>query len=299
MEMFNNKVSEERLGPLKKSNSLSHLRDVERFFLKVIKDYGLESSYDVMAQEMPFFKTISYTEYATTFIMHPLNLELRVNQMLDAYSDNLEDNNIKDWTSYFANNIKLKIANKYQDREDNFKNFRDVDNIVVLPGSNKLKETTCLNKLKSIKKEHDDNVYFKPHPITTYSFVGELMDIFGKETILPRDIDLYYFLEKSNKVYTTHISESAMYAASLSKIIEPIDVYDKIERGSFYHINKFLFEYRDTPKIWIDKTLSSYKSGIINPLIDDDWQNKIILYLDYISSKRNKYKNWYIDSKKK
>lgn len=86
-----------------------------------------------------------------TFIMHPLNLELRVNQMLDAYSDNLEDNNIKDWTSYFANNIKLKIANKYQDREDNFKNFRDVDNIVVLPGSNKLKETTCLNKLKSIK----------------------------------------------------------------------------------------------------------------------------------------------------
>jgi hypothetical protein len=297
MEMFNDKVDKERIGPLKKNEYLKSLRDVERYFIRKVKKYNLEYSYDVLAQEMPYFKTLSYTEYATNFIMHPLNLELRVEQIREASQDS--ECEVVDFVSHFKKVIEEKNANKYQDRTKDFGDYMDVDNLVVLPGSNKLKDNTCLNKLKYIKKIHGDNVYFKPHPITTHAIIGEIKDLFDEKLILPRDIDLYYFLEKADKIYTTHISESAMYAAALGKEIEPIDVYNGMERGSFYHINKFLFENKDNASEWINKTFSSYKSGVINPLVDTDWEKKMDDYLEYIYQKRKKYQNWFIDSEKK
>ena len=48
---------------------------------------------------------------------------------------------------------------------------------------------------------------------------------------------------------------------------------------------------------WMNKTFSSPKSGIINPVVDKDWKNKITAYLDYIKEERAKYKNWYIRGK--
>jgi len=296
MEMFNQKVSKERIGALKKSKALDPLRDVERYFIKQSKRMGWDYSYDVLAQEMPYFNTMSYTEYATCFMMHPLNLEMRVYQIQDAYLDKHTEQ--LDYVNYFKDNIEKKIANKYQDRNKDVEKYKNVDNIVVLAGSNKLKENICLNKLMHIKREHDDNVYFKPHPITTYAVIGELKDLFGEETILPRDIDLYHFLNIADKVYTTHISESAMYAAALGKEIEPIDVYNSVERGSFYHINRFLFEYRDDPIEFINRVFSSYKSGMINPNVDKDWKEKLDQYFEYMKNKRNKYKGWYIEDKK-
>ena len=298
MEMFNKKVAKERIGHLKKSKALDPLRDVERYFLKAIKKYnGAEHSYDVMAQEIPYFKTIGYTEYATCFIMYPLNLDLRVVQMQEAF--NSKEDNLLDYVFYFKNNIEKKLANKYQDRKTDLAKYGTVDNLVVLPGSNKLKDRTCLNKLTRIKHIHDDNVYFKPHPITTHAVIGEIKDMFGEDRILPRDSDMYHFLLNSDKIYTTHISESAMYASALGKEIEPIDVHNNVEQGSFYHINKFLFENRDNPGPWINKTLSSYKSGFICPSLDSNWKEKVDNYLDYIFTKRETYKGWYIESKPK
>lgn len=297
MEMFNKNVAKERLGHLKKSQALNPLREVERYFLKQVKKYGLETSYDVLAQEIPYFKTLAYTEYATCFMMHPLNQDLRMTQIVDAYKDDTAEE--KDFVSYFRGNIENKIANKYQDRKTDFDRYHTVDNLVVLPGSNKLKENTCLNKLIYIHRQHDENVYFKPHPITTHKVIGELKDQFGEDAILPRDIDMYHFLEQADKVYGTHITESTLYAACLGKEIEPIDVYNNIERGSFYHISKHLYEYRDDPQPWINKAFSSHKSGIICPQLEDDWKEKLDNYLEYIYNKREKYKNWFITSIKK
>lgn len=297
MEMFNPAVAKDRIGPLKKSSALDPLRDVERYFLKQAKQYRIDTSYDVLAQEIPYFHTLAYTEYATCFMVHPLNLDIRLTQIMEASQDTTCE--VLDYAEYFKNNILNKQANKYQDRETEFDRFREVDNLVVLPGSNKLKSNTCLNKLIHIKKLHGDNVYFKPHPITTHTFIGELKDKFGEEMILPRDIDMYHFLLQADTVYTSHISESAIYAAALGKDIEPIDVYNGVERGSFYHINKFLFENRENPLPWINRTLSSYKSGIICPQLDENWQEKLDKYLEYIFEKRAMYKDWFIDDRTK
>lgn len=297
MEMFNKKVLKERIGHLKKSTTLDPLKEVEKYCLNKLNEMGIESSYDVIAQEMPYFRTMGYTSYATCFIFQPLNTQIRSQQMRDAWAD--QDHEVKDFASYFRDNINKKLANKYQDRKDQSETYPVREYLVVLPGSNKVKERTCLNKLKHIHRTHGNKVWFKPHPITTHQVIGEIKDIFGEENILPRDIDMYHYLKFALKVYTTHISESAMYAVALGKQIEPIDVLNGIEMGSFYSINRFLFEHQENGSEWINKTLSSPKSGFICPNIDKNWKETVDTYLKYIQEKREKYVSWYIDQNPK
>lgn len=297
MEMFNKKVLAERIGPLKKNDKLNDLEQVERYVIKKCKELGFEHSYDVIAEEMPYFRTMGYTEYATNFMMQPLNLKMRMGQVTDAYDDNVDD--VQDWASYFRTNIESKTANKYQERNEEFERYGNKSVLVVLPGSNKLKTNCCLNKLIAIAKEHKGDIYFKPHPITTHAVIGEIKDLFGEESILPRDIDVYHFLQKAEKVYTTHISETALYAIMLGKQVEPIDVWNNIHQGSFYTVNAPLFDNKDNGDEWVNRVFSSPKSGIINPVIDLDWRSKVDQYFEYIFNKRKYYKGWYLEAPRK
>ena len=297
MEMFNKKVLAGRIGPLKKNDKLNDLEQVERYVIKKCKELGLEHSYDVIAEEMPYFRTMGYTEYATNFMMQPLNLKMRMGQVTDAYDDNVDD--VQDWASYFRANVESKTANKYQERNEEFERYGNKSVLVVLPGSNKLKSNCCLNKLIAIAKEHKGDIYFKPHPITTHAVIGEIKDLFGEEAILPRDIDVYHFLQKAERVYTTHISETALYAIMLGKQVEPIDVWNNIHQGSFYTVNALLFDNKDNGDEWVNRVFSSPKSGIINPVIDLDWRSKVDQYFEYIFNKRKYYKGWYLEAPRK
>ena len=294
MEMFNKKELDSRIGPLKKAKSLYDLEAVEGYVIRKCGEYGIEHSYDVMAEEMPYFKTIAYTEYAGCFYLQPLNYKIRNEQMIDAYYDNAE---IVDYASWLINRIVDKKANKYEDRAATYDKYPPKDYLVVLPGSNKVRENVCLNRLKHIKRLHGDNVYFKPHPITTHQIIGELKDFFGEENILPRHIDMYHYLQKAKGVYTTHISESCIYGIVTGKKTEPIDVWNNIQRGSFYCINNHLLTHQKDAKEYINKTFSSYKSGIINPEVDKNWKEKVDKYMDYIVNKRETYKDWFLADK--
>ena len=297
MEMFNQKVLSQRIGRLKKSKALDELEQVEGYCLRKCSERFLETSYDVMAEEMPYFKTMGYTEFATNFYFQPLNSKLRGEQLMDAWDDNVK--NPDDWSSYLVNNIQSKLANKYEGRKEEIEKWPAKDYLVVLPGSNKVKTNVCLNRLKAISKKHGDNVYFKPHPITTHQIIGELKDFFGESNILPREVDMYYYLQKAKIVYTTHISESAIYAAVLGKRIEPIDTWNTLTAGSFESINKYLFTNQHHIKDYINKCFSSPKSGIVNPMVDKNWKEKVDKYIDYICKKRDVYKDWFIVKPKK
>ena len=297
MEMFNQKVLSQRIGRLKKSKALDELEQVEGYCLRKCSERFLETSYDVMAEEMPYFKTMGYTEFATNFYFQPLNSKLRGEQLMDAWDDNVK--NPDDWSSYLVNNIQSKLANKYEGRKEEIEKWPAKDYLVVLPGSNKVKTNVCLNRLKAISKKHGNNVYFKPHPITTHQIIGELKDFFGESNILPREVDMYYYLQKAKIVYTTHISESAIYAAVLGKRIEPIDTWNTLTAGSFESINKYLFTNQHHIKDYINKCFSSPKSGIVNPMVDKNWKEKVDKYMDYICKKRDVYKDWFIVKPKK
>ena len=244
---------------------------------------------------MPYFKTMGYTEYAGNFYLQPLNYKLRNEQLVDAYYDT-EDDKVVDYSSWLVNRVVNNGANKYLGRDEKaLANYPAKDYIAVLPGSNKVRENVCLNRLKAMSKKHGSNIYFKPHPITTHQIIGELKDFFGEENILPRNINMYYYLQKAKGVYTTHISESCVYGVVLGKDTQPMDVWNNIQRGSFYCINNHLLYHQDKAKSYINKTFSNYKSGIINPELDENWQEKVDKYMDYICEKRDKYKGWFVD----
>jgi hypothetical protein len=290
MDMFNKKSMNERIGNIEKSSSLNHLKEVEKYFLSSVKKYKIEAAYDVIANELPYFKTFNYTEWAHSFIMHPLQQELRVRQMVDAYNDDATQK--VDYISYFKDRIMNGQSNKYTHIIKDEKN-KPREHLVVLVGSNKLKERICLNKLRWIRDQYEDDVWFKPHPLTTHALVGELKDLLGENRILHRDADMYEFMLESKIVHNSHLSESLVYAIALDKEVDPIDVYQKAEQGSFYHINKFLFTEQN-PKEWVNRTLNSPKCGIINPEVDTEWKKKIDDYLEYINTVRNSYKNRYV-----
>tara|TARA_Y100000356_G_scaffold47644_1_gene37811 strand:+ start:5279 stop:6178 length:900 start_codon:yes stop_codon:yes gene_type:complete len=298
MEMFNKKELDSRIGHLKKNKKLYDLEAVEGYVIRKASELGLEHSYDVMAEEMPYFKTLAYTEYAGCFYLQPLNYKLRNEQLVDAYYDN-DTSDIVDYSSWFINKVVGNDANKYQDRKSDYEKYPAKDYIAVLPGSNKVRENVCLNRMKDISAKHGNNIYFKPHPITTHQIIGELKDFFGEENILPREIDMYYYLQKAKGVYTTHISESCLYGVVLGKDTQPIDVWNNIQRGSFYCINNHLLYHQKDAKNFINKTFSNYKSGIINPEIDKNWKEKVDKYIEYIYNKREKYKGWFIDGRNK
>ena len=62
-EMFNQQDMNECIGEAKNKYLLDNLETIDKFFRKRMRRYTTEFSYDVMANEIPYFKTINYTEY--------------------------------------------------------------------------------------------------------------------------------------------------------------------------------------------------------------------------------------------
>lgn len=288
-----NNVAEmaERIGDYTKDKRLKFADEVEEYLLfKLENDYDTEADYDVIANELPYFKTFNYTEYANCITIHPLQLELRVQQMMDAYADNAEQT--CNYVEFFKENVLTANANKYNEINKE-KTIESRKAIVVLPGSNKLKDRIDINKLKYCKSKHGSGIWFKPHPLTSHTLIGEIKDRLGEEVVLERCDDLYSLLVDAEIVYTSVLSESAAYAVALGKQIEPIDIYNTTPQGSFNHINRFLFR-ENNPQEWVNRTFNSPKSGIICPMLDENWRQKVDAYLEYIHEVRASYKNKYL-----
>lgn len=290
LKMNNAEVNKRKLGFMVKSPNLNS-KEFENYLYEICKErkYSFKLDYDVIASELPYFNTLQYTEYAGGITLHPLQLEFRHQQMIDAYY--AKDTKVKlDFVKYFKHRVLNNKSNKYLNISEHNKQARQA--LIVLPGSNKIVERVSYEKLRYIKTLFGDNVWVKPHPLTTFKVVGEIIDIFGERNVLHRQADLYTVLKDSEIIYTSMLSESAVYGVALDKFIEPIDVYQKTPIGSFYHINKFLFT-EEEPKRWLNKTFNDYRSGMFFPEIEKDWKDKLGKYLEYINNKREKFKNVY------
>lgn len=295
LKMNDEQHNKRKLAFMTKSKNLK-TQEFEEYLHKRHEKMGYEFNldYDVIASELPYFKTIQYTEYAGGITMHPLQMEFRNQQMLDAYYSS--DTEIKiDYVKYFRDKVSSNVSNKYENVKSHNTESRHA--LVVLPGSNKIHDRVSYEKLKYIKRLFGDNVWVKPHPLTTFTLVGEIMDLFGEKNVLHRQADLYTVLKDTPIVYTSMLSESALYGVCLDKKIEPIDIYQKTPVGSFYHINKFLF-YEENPQAWVNKVFNDYRSGLIYPEIDPNWKEKVDNYLEYISEKRDRFKDIYFSPPK-
>ena len=107
--------------------------------------------------------------------------------------------------------------------------------------------------------------------------------------------DLYDVLKNANTIHTSHLSESALYAAVLHKNIGNIDNYWKRPECSFWHLNSLIFgRPKETADVNILRAISNYKSGVIQPLVDNNWVDKLEKYLDYIKEVKELYVGRYV-----
>jgi len=291
-DMFNLEDWKERIGTrVTKTAFLGELKQVEDYFVDGCIERGLDAVYDITADENPDFKTMGYTEWASSFIAYPLNNNLRRDMITDAELDDVE---VIDFSSYFDSVIESNNANKYTDRQKPRQIPRK--NLVVLVGSNVMREIVSLVKLVEIKDRGD--VYFKPHPLTTHEIIGIMKDNLGEENVLPRDLDMYHFLNGAEKVYGTYYTEAMLYASVQEKDIETIELRHRGERAGFFHLNRWLFRLKGDKRNRINKMLSSPYSGVFNPRVDKDWKNKVDLFLNYMMEQKEFFNGWYIDEKK-
>lgn len=295
-DMFNERIRYERIGHLKKTNFIHELKEVEEYFLELTDEIGLKTSYDVVANESMSFETVGYTEWAGNFLMFPLQTELRQDSITECL---FSPEPAQDWVEYYKESLKNKTANKYEDRDE--PSTEPKDNVVILVGTNKLKSSIDMDKLIWLSKTKGDNILFKPHPLTTNEYIGLLMDKLGDEKVLKRDEDMYFYLQNANKVYSTHFSESLLFASILGKETEPVDLYHMRTMGGFFHINNMLFknQFNHENLAVINKVLSCSRSGVINPRIDPNWKEKMVTYLEYLKIQQDKYKFWYAKKLKK
>lgn len=274
------------------NDDLNLLKPVEKRFIDLCVSEGIEYSHDCTANENPFFKTLNYTSFCGMFIMHPLQFELTLFQTYDAKADNKQPIGHLDW---IKNKIDNKNISKYTNKKENSINFdliKHAKSLVVLPGGNKFNSQIDKNKLAFLCRSYGKNLLIKPHPVSEDAFIDSLK-IYGVKSILvDKNVDLYSLLNKVNKVYTTHISETSLTSLLLGKKIEPIDKVDRRLIGSFSHINHFLFTEREPLNV-IDSIFASPKSGIIQPNVDKNWEEKMEQYFEYILQKRDIQRGYY------
>ena len=271
-----------------------HLFEVEKYLqtkskIKLQKA-GIELAYDVTAIEPLFFKTINYTTYAGMVVLHPLNFELSMRQIYEAHSDGVGKKH------RHIDHIRQQIS------EGNFSKYRFSQQkkaqakkaLVVLAGANKLKKHCCVGKMETVlNKFGRDNVLFKKHPISHDDIYCELSEYLGGIHFADAHSNLYDLMCNSEYILSSFISESALVAKLLGKTVDHMDLWQNRETTSFGHINYFLFSMSDELN-WLDQAFASYKSGVISPLVDADWKQKIDAYVDFIIQVRKNYKSGYL-----
>ena len=293
--IFDKEEREKHIVPeIKIKDDIEYLLPVEGYFHylsnHVFKEETFTNSYDCTANESTYFNTLNYTLYAGMFIMHPLCFSTQTFQMYDAMAHDVETKDYVGW-------LMKQDRNKYllQDGKPlNKTNVTDIEGVVILPGANKFQEFVCGHKLNKLADIYGKKLVIKPHPNDSREVINTLkrVGISDKVTMASPLDDMYDLIDKSPRVFTTHISESCLIAKAMGKEVQPIDPFNNRLCGSFSHINNILFT-DETPIQTINKVFSSYKSGVINPLVDDDWKAKMFQYFEYIIIKRNLQKDFY------
>jgi len=281
----------EHLGDLKMSDHIYSLVEVEQHIIDECTRRGVFWSYDVTADEPFPFHTINYATFAGMIMMTPLQPDLATIQIAAA---SRHCGPSEDFVNYLRARIADNTANKYD--RDTVHISRGFEALVVLPGDNKIKTHVCLRRIKQLIKRHGNQLIIKPHPLTTSKILNKFRDLTGadKDHFVPIESDLYALMPRADVVYTTILSESALYAMVLGKRIEPIHPFNRTrEPGSFRHVNQLLFNQPGALGL-INRTFTSHKSGIVCPTLEINWKAKINAYLDYILEIREHTRDHYI-----
>lgn len=289
--MFSQEETSVRLGEaLSFTSQLDILKPVEAFFLEVLKDYPSVGSYDCNAFQPFQFWTINYTSFAGFFMMSPLQHEIKHMQIQDALVSGGLDK--LDYTGFLSDRVLKGSANKYGHINGTKRNT-SYKALAVLSGSNIFKKTISVSKLRWVVEEHGKLAAIKPHPLTNEEDLSQLKEILLPcANILNTDDDIYSIMPEVEVVYAPHSSESVVYAVSLGKRVSPLTNFKERTFCSYAHVNEPLINSLE-PKKLVNKLFSNYQSGLVHPEVHENWQDRVVQYVEYIHNIRSLMKHAY------
>lgn len=191
------------------------LSEVAQFIPK--QPNGVKIEYDINYGSPP--NTIAgykFTDLLTQMLyIAPCNSDIATKNMVLQIRKGPTDEGFR-----ILNLLKENLTDKYMLDDDIYNNFSEVNNLIILPGTNLLtKDAVNWDK---IDKLYSEGAWIKLHPITAKVWVTMLSKKY-KERIISNDVSLYPIMKKAKTVYFTTSSETGISSVLLGKGIGVIN----------------------------------------------------------------------------
>jgi hypothetical protein len=252
-------------------NDISALEEVEKYLVSKCEEMGIELSHDTMAEEPLKFWSLGYGYIAGALVVYPQSTAAYNAYLADAMrKGNLDSDN----SEVFSNPV-----DKYKSKKKC--SFKDIDKLVVLPGSNILRSLVDRNQLIALASK---DAYAKIHPVTNPEDIKEMKSIFGKR-VIGEECGLYEAFNKATNIYTTSSSESAIYAVMNDKNLYSIEEDGHDFKGAYSPLINTLFwsSNRQERKDTFNTLYNSRISNIFHP--SGDYKTRIDNFLNSVGKK--------------
>lgn len=238
-------------------------------------------SYDVTCTQPTKFTEYCYTEFHSGVWLSTQSMEINTRMINDAA---MED------APYNLTEFVQGIEDKYV-LDTSVVSPKRISRVCFLPGHNML-DVASVEIISRIAHEEDD-VYFKPHPITndeSMAFIGSRV---GWNRVIPKDVSGNMLLQQCDEVFTTTASEMAVSGTALGKHVVNVSNFFTESAGTYYPISRVLFQAHQKYGITIaqqqlSNVINCKWSGFVFP-----WQTDVEERINNFYTKSLEYRERY------
>ena len=258
-KMSNAKVQAEKIGGFAKRSTRNKWAEEHEELIRELAPYPI--SYDVTATQTTGFSEFSYTEICGGMWLTTQSLELNC-RLIDFASK--QDTDVD-----MVSELEKILADKYT--LNKIGEASDLKRVCFLPGHNLL-DVASVEIISRLAHENED-VFFKPHPITNDDAIRLIAKRVGWNKIIHKDISGYEVLNSCDEVYTSSASEMAITGTVLGKKIFNISNFFNEGSGTYYPFSRILFKAQETSieeaRKKLNNILACKWSGILFPFHTD------------------------------
>lgn len=256
--MSSEKTQYEKIGNFAKRSDRNVWAEKQEQLVRELSPYPI--SYDVNQGQSSNFSEYTYTEFLGGLWICSQSLEINCRIFEDA-SNYTQSREITDLSSI--------VADKYNMIEEDL--GRPIKRVCFLPGHNRL--DVCSTEITSRLAFEEEDIWFKPHPITNDEAMRMIGARIGWNRIIPREVSGNMILRNCEELFTTSASEMAISGTILGKKVVNVSNFFNEGSGAYYPISKILFKkHKESVKAAQEALLNIINcpwSGIILPLHSD------------------------------
>lgn len=226
VKMSDPKTQEDKIGSFAKRGARNTWAEQQEELVRSLSPFPI--TYDVNPTQGTNFAEFSYTELLGGLWVSSQSVEVNA-RLLDLASQCPSQLTLKQVQTILDDKYIMQPAAGYG----------HVTKCVFLPGHNAL-DIASAETISRIAHEEED-VYFKPHPITHDDAIKLVAKRVGWNRMLPKDISGMSILRQCTDVYTSTASEMAVTGTILGKKVHNISAFFYEGHGAYHAISRNLF----------------------------------------------------------